>query len=209
MARPVIVHPSQLGPNALVELGKQGVKVRGSVRRGDPEHEAQTLLFQDRIPKLATWFVEVYGPNGPCLDWRRKLDAIYAIPNFNAMTKGPKAKIIAKRFKDEGQKPGSPDIHLPFGYHGGHGHYSGGHGPFSSCYIELKYEGYPSAEQKERMRNLSFIGNACLVVRVKDVEKLADAAVAVIRDYLRSFDTFIDHAHPKHRYLYGEPYGTE
>lgn len=93
------------------------------------------------------------------------LKLCYHIPNG-----GSRNPIEARHLKEQGVKPGVPDICLPVPSH----HYT-------ALYIELKrrHGGRVSAEQLEWLHELGRVGNLAVVARG------ADEAIAIIKEYLR------------------------
>lgn len=93
------------------------------------------------------------------------LRLMYAVPNG-----GSRNPIEARHLKQQGVKPGVPDICLPVPSH----HYT-------ALYIELKrrHGGRVSAEQREWLHELGRVGNLAVVARG------AEEAITIIKEYLR------------------------
>lgn len=173
-------------------LDGKGSKARREMK--NTEHRAQRRLYQTEIPNAET--------RHP--DLARWLRAVYAIPVYNANYSDPaqkkRAMINAKRMKDEGQKAGSPDNHVPV--------------PriismpddyrlitYGSLYLELKAESYPNDAQRERFPELAACGNAVVTVREPDEAKLAEKAILTIVRYLQGRSDFHAFGHPIFTYI--------
>lgn len=102
--------------------------------KNDPEHQAQVAFFE-RVHWAAQWHPE--------------LEAIYAVPNA-----AQRSEREGARMKDEGLKPGQPDVCVPIPRNG-----------YGALYLELKVgKNKPTPEQVARMKVLESVGNLCLCV---------------------------------------------
>lgn len=192
-----------LSPLSAEELEAKTAKDREEMRRivagtapkprrasADLEHRAQRRLFEVEIPDAMTRWPE----------YERELSAVYAIPVFNASTKGPKAKMVGARMKAEGQKAGSPDVHVPVPKIvnvPGVGSYV-----YGSLYLELKAEHYPNDAQRERFPLLAYCRNAVVTVREPDEIELAGKAITTIVRYLRGRADFYEFGHNRFTYVH-------
>lgn len=113
------------------------------------EHDDQVAIFR--------W---AEGSTGLCPE----LALLFAIPNG-----GKRDRITAARMKDEGVKPGVPDICLPVARNGYHG-----------LFIELKH-GDNDAAPAQRAWITALLKQGYLAVVSWDV----DATIKLIEDYLR------------------------
>lgn len=189
MKRPVhipVISKSDLiamaGPGSVLHSLKPAKSQR---RRGEPEHDAQVRLFE-------------LLDESDDLDVANAVSIIHAIPQFTDRMQGWRQAKMGERYKAEGQRKGMPDVHVPV---------SRGFGPqhdmvvYHSLYVEMKFESYPSDDQIAMFRALADAGNAVVVVRFSDVDRLASHAFTTIKRYLNSRVDFTEFAHPKHIYL--------
>lgn len=142
--------PSEMGARGLA--AKRGF-LAGSKCRGivdGSEHGDQVALFR---------FLDLIEPI-----WPEAVRSVHAIPNG-----GKRGKLTAAKLKQEGVKPGIPDICVPVARLG-----------YSSLRIELKREagGRISPEQRKRAEDLQSLGG--LVIFAFGLESAARAVV----DYL-------------------------
>jgi rhodanese-related sulfurtransferase len=92
-----------------------------------------------------------------------RLALLYAVPNG-----GHRSKSVAQQLKEEGVRPGVPDYFLAVPMP-----------PYHGLYIELKtLKGKPSPEQKQWLQLLNDQGYLAVIA------KGADAAIAILREYL-------------------------